>query len=244
MCTSLGGFHYAGAARGAARIMKETAPKLDLQTLRAIPAGIWALGFVSLLMDISSEMIHGLLPVYLVTVLGASTLTVGAIEGIAEATASADYVHSHGLAVKEVMTPDPITITENTKLDEVVRLMENRKAKRFPVLRDGKVIGIVTRANLMRALLSIHRTAPQSSDNDAAIRERILADVGRQDWSSGAAVDVVVHGGMVDLWGSVSDRTQRDALKVLAENVPGVVRVEDHLTLKDQFIGDQPFIVA
>jgi CBS-domain-containing membrane protein len=160
------------------------------------------------------------------------------------ADGAADYVHSHGLAVKEVMTPDPITITENTKLDEVVRLMENRKVKRLPVLRDGKVIGIVTRANLMRALLSIHRTAPQSSDNDAAIRERILADVGRQDWSSGAAVDVVVHGGMVDLWGSVSDRTQRDALKVLAENVPGVVRVEDHLTLKDQFIGDQPFIVA
>jgi CBS domain-containing protein len=160
------------------------------------------------------------------------------------ADGAADYVHSHGLAVKEVMTPDPITITENTKLDEVVRLMENRKVKRLPVLRDGKVIGIVTRANLMRALLSIHRTAPQSSDNDAAIRERILVDVGRQDWSSGAAVDVVVHGGMVDLWGSVSDRTQRDALKVLAENVPGVVRVEDHLTLKDQFIGDQPFIVA
>ena len=157
---------------------------------------------------------------------------------------AANYVHSHGLAVNEVMTRDPITVMENTTLDEVVRLMESRNVKRLPVLRDGKVIGIISRANLMRALLSIHRTAPQSSDNDAEIREHVLTNVGRQDWSSGAAVDVVVHGGMVDLWGSVDDSAQREALKVLAENVPGVIRVEDHLTLKDQFIRDQPIIVA
>jgi len=159
------------------------------------------------------------------------------------ADGAADYVHSHGLTVK-VMTPDPITVTENTTLDEVVRLMENRKVKRLPVLRDGKVIGIVSRANLMRALLSIHRTTPQSSDDDAAIREHVLAEVRRHDWTSGAAVDVVVQSGMVDLWGTVGDLAQREALKVLAENVPGVVRVEDHLTLKDQFIRDQPIIVA
>jgi MFS family permease len=78
--------------------MKERSPKLDLQTLRAIPSGIWALGFVSLLMDISSEMIHALLPVYLVTVLGTSTLTVGIIEGIAEATASIVKVFSGALS--------------------------------------------------------------------------------------------------------------------------------------------------
>jgi len=78
--------------------MKERPPKLDLQTLRAIPAGIWALGFVSLLMDISSEMIHPLLPIYLVTALGASTLTVGIIEGIAEATASIVKVFSGALS--------------------------------------------------------------------------------------------------------------------------------------------------
>jgi CBS domain-containing protein len=111
------------------------------------------------------------------------------------ADGAADYVHSHGLTVKEVMTPDPITVAENTTLDEVVRLMENRNVKRLPVLRDERVIGIVSRANLMRALLSIHRTTPQSSDNDAAIREHVLAEVRRHDWSSGAAVDVVVQSG-------------------------------------------------
>ena len=160
------------------------------------------------------------------------------------ADGAADYVHSHGPAVKDVMTPDPVTVTESTTLDEVVRLMENRHVKRLPVLRDGKVVGIISRANLMRALLGIHRAAPQSSVDDAAIREHILAGVRRQDWSSGAAVEVAVHDGMVDLRGSVSDLAQREALKVLAQNVPGVVRVEDHLALKDQFIADRPNIVA
>ena len=160
------------------------------------------------------------------------------------ADGAADYVHSHGLAVKDVMTRDPITVTENTTLDEVVRLMENRNLKRLPVLRDGKVIGIVSRANLMRALLSIHRTTPQSSDNDAAIREHVLAEVRRHDWSSGADIDVVVHGGMVDLWGTVGESAQREALKVLAENVPGVVKVEDHLTVRGQLMGDRPIILA
>ena len=75
-----------------------TNSRLDVATLRAIPLGIWTLGFVSLLMDISSEMIHALLPVYLVTVLGTSTLTVGIIEGIAEATASVTKVFSGALS--------------------------------------------------------------------------------------------------------------------------------------------------
>ena len=77
---------------------KPTKTKLDLATLRALPKGIWALGFVSLLMDISSEMIHALLPLYLVTVLGASALTIGIIEGIAEATASIVKIFSGALS--------------------------------------------------------------------------------------------------------------------------------------------------
>jgi len=77
---------------------KTDTPSLDLATLRAIPAGVWTLGLVSLLMDVSSEMIHALLPVYLVTVLGISTLAVGVIEGIAEATAAIVKVFSGALS--------------------------------------------------------------------------------------------------------------------------------------------------
>jgi MFS family permease len=74
--------------------------KLDMATLRAVPSGIWALGIVSLLMDVSSEMIHALLPLYLVTAMGASTLAVGIIEGIAEATAAIVKIFSGALSDK------------------------------------------------------------------------------------------------------------------------------------------------
>ena len=78
--------------------MIKLAAKLDLVTLRAIPRGVWTLGLVSLFMDISSEMIHAILPIYLVTVLGTSTLMVGIIEGVAEATASITKVFSGALS--------------------------------------------------------------------------------------------------------------------------------------------------
>ena len=84
-----------------------------------------------------------------------------------------DYVHSHGLKVKEVMTRKPITVQEDAPLDQVVHLMESRSVKRLPVVRGEKVVGVVSRANLMRALASMYRAAPKSSKNDAAIRGQI-----------------------------------------------------------------------
>ena len=145
------------------------------------------------------------------------------------ADAAAEYVHSHGLAVKDIMTRNPVTVLESTTLDEAVRLMENKNIKRLPVLRDGKLVGIISRANLMRALVSIHRKAPEPSAEDGTIRDRLLADIAKESWSSGAIVDAVVHEGIVDLWGTLAEPSQREPLVVLAKNVPGVALVEDHL---------------
>ncbi len=139
------------------------------------------------------------------------------------------FVRAHGQKVHEVMTREPITVTENAPLHEAVDLMERHRVKRLPVLRRGKVIGIITRANLMRALASIHRGAPEPPQGDADIRKQILSAMAKQTWSAGAAVEVIVHDGMVDLWGTVSDVAQRDAFRVLVETTPGVKRVEDHL---------------
>jgi CBS domain-containing protein len=141
-----------------------------------------------------------------------------------------DYVHSHGLKVKEVMTCKPVMVQEDTPLDQVVHLMESHNIKRLPVVRGRKVVGVVSRANLMRALASIYRSAPKSSKDDAAIRNQILSDIAKQDWSVGVLVDVVVRDGIADIWGSITDLAQRDALKILIEKYPGVKQVEDHLT--------------
>jgi CBS domain-containing protein len=149
-----------------------------------------------------------------------------------------EYVHTHGLRVEEVMTRDVVTITEDTPLDEVVRLMERRRIKRIPVVRGGgggrgdggcEVVGIVSRANLLHALAGIAAKAPPPSADDAAIRDRILAEIDREPWAPRASIDVTVRDGVVHLWGTVLDDRERQALCVAAENALGVKAVEDHL---------------
>lgn len=140
-----------------------------------------------------------------------------------------DYARSHGVKVVDILTPNPVTVGEGTSLKQLVHLMEAHDIKRLPVLRRGKVVGIVCRANLVRALVGLYRANPKISQRDITIRNRILADIKKESWSVGAQVDVAVHKGIVDLWGSISDASQRKALKVLAERAPGVKRVQEHL---------------
>jgi CBS domain-containing protein len=147
----------------------------------------------------------------------------------APVTPAEAYVRSHGQKVKDAMTREPVTVKESTPLHEVAHLMEHRNIKRLPVVRAGKLVGIISRANLLRALASLHREAPMSARTDAAIRNRILRDIAKRDWAYATDVDVIVRNGVVDLWGTISDVAQRDALRVLVENTPGVKRIEDHL---------------
>jgi CBS domain-containing protein len=144
--------------------------------------------------------------------------------------AAADaYVHSHSRKVKDLMTRDPVTVKESAPLHEVVHLLERGNIKRLPIVRAGKVVGIISRANLIRALAGLHRVGRASERTDSAIRNRILAEMGKQDWAYSAFVDVTVRKGVVDLWGTITDLEQREALRVLAENTPGVKKIEDHL---------------
>lgn len=142
---------------------------------------------------------------------------------------AAEYTHSHGSKVSEVMTTEVYTVSEDTALEDVVELMERRRIKRVPVLRGTKVVGIVTRSNLMHAMVSLARTEPKAAKDDAAIREKLLAEMQKEQWAPAAMTNVVVHGGIVELWGVIVDERQREALKVAAENIPGVKAVKDHL---------------
>ena len=138
-----------------------------------------------------------------------------------------EYVHARGRKVEEVMTREPITVTADTPLDEVVRLMERYRIKRLPVLREGALVGIVTRANIMHALVSVAAETKAPTGDDATIREQILAECGRQSWAPMA--NVVVRNGVVELWGTITDERERQALIVASENVAGVKTVHDHL---------------
>jgi len=140
-----------------------------------------------------------------------------------------EYAHSHGSKVGEVMTRDVHTVTEDTSLEDIVELMERRRIKRVPVTREKIVVGIVTRSNLMHAMVSIARTESKSIKADAVIRETLLAEMQKESWAPAAMVNVVVRDGVVELWGVIIDERQREALKIAAENISGVKSVKDHL---------------
>jgi CBS domain-containing protein len=141
---------------------------------------------------------------------------------------AAQYTHTHGSKVSE--TTNLHTVSEDTPLEKIVELMERYRIKRVPVLRGKKVVGIVTRANLMHAMVSLARGEPKAATGDAAIRQELLKELKTEKWALASMINVVVREGVVELWGMIVDDRQREALVVAAENIPGVKQVKDHLT--------------
>jgi CBS domain-containing protein len=148
-----------------------------------------------------------------------------------------EYAHAHASKVRDVMTPDPVTVSDDTPLEEIVRLMEKRQVKRLPVMRDRKVVGIVSRANLVHALAGIAREARPAEQSDEAIRQQLLAELAKQSWAPVALINPIVRNGVVELWGTITDERERRALIVAAQNVPGVKDVRDHLAWVDATSG-------
>ena len=149
---------------------------------------------------------------------------------------AADFVQEHGRRVSEVMTKDPLTITEDTAMPEIVELMERNNVKRLPVLHDGKLVGIVSRANLLQAVASLAREVPDPTADDDHIRDRIIAALEKNDWCR-FGLGVIVKDGIVHLSGVITEERARAAAIVAAENVEGVKKVHDHLCWIDTMSG-------
>ena len=162
-----------------------------------------------------------------------------------------EYVHTHGRKVAEVMTCDPLTTVEDATLDVIVDLMERRRIKRLPVLRGDKIVGIISRANLLQALASGAHQASMSAGDDNAIRQQILMEVEKDAWAPRGMINVVVHEGVADLWGTIFDERMRAGFRVIAENTPGIKVVRDHLVWIEPMSGtfiepreEQPTLMA
>jgi CBS domain-containing protein len=147
-----------------------------------------------------------------------------------------EYIRAHGRKVSEVMTPDPITVTEDTDVSEIIHLMEKNRIKRLPVVKADKAVGIVSRANVIRALAGLLRGAKEN-EIDAEIRNNIVAEFRKLPWPANEFVDVKVKDGVVDLWGSFMAFRQDEAAVVAAENVAGVKEVRSHLSWVDPMSG-------
>jgi len=145
-----------------------------------------------------------------------------------------EYAHAHGRKVGEVMTREVVTIAEDSSLEEAVRLMERYHINRLPVVKGDRMIGMLSRSNLLRAFIMGSPETVAVPVGDAAIREQLTEALNRQPWAPHGSVDVVVENGVVGLLGVILDERQRDALRIAAENIPGVKEVHDHLLELDR----------
>lgn len=145
------------------------------------------------------------------------------------ATLATEYVKSHAKRVRDVMTKKVITVTEDTRLTDIATVLEKNRIKRVPVVRDGRLVGIVTRANLIQGLAAARATPPPSATaDDATIRAEVLDVLRSESWSGIGTMNVTVSGGVVEFWGAYASEQERKAARVAAESVPGVRKVEDH----------------
>jgi CBS domain-containing protein len=141
-----------------------------------------------------------------------------------------EYARAHGSRAEQVMTRNVVTVSDETSVGEIARLLEEHHIKRVPVVRDGKVVGIVSRANLLHGLAAQHDpTPPARPMDDRSIREAVLQVLERDGWTAHGRLNVIVKNGVVELWGLVDSDQSRRAIRIAAENGPGVVAVKDNL---------------
>jgi len=150
---------------------------------------------------------------------------------------AADFTHASGRYVRDVMTKDVLSIAKSGSLDDVVTTMEKYRIKRLPVTDDGRVIGVVSRADLLRALIGRVRNPEASVTDDLSIRAAILNALEAQPWAPMTTLNVTVADGIVDVWGTITNEQERRAIQIVAENTPGAKAVRDHLACVEPYSG-------
>ena len=139
-----------------------------------------------------------------------------------------DYIKTHAAKVRDVMTTDVVAVEPDTPLGEVASMLETRRIKRVPVTNAGRLVGIVSRANLVQALASVPDEPPTDVTlSDAEIRAMLMGELAGRKWSF-AGRNLVVTNGVVHLWGVFHSLEAVEAVRVAAQNIAGVKRVEDH----------------
>lgn len=149
------------------------------------------------------------------------------LQAFAEGSAQ-DYLKTHGTSVRDVMSSPAVSVRRTTPLDELARLLEKHRIKRVPVLEAGRLVGIVSRADLVRRLATAPIRPTARTASDRALRRRVLKEMRKKAGLDLLYVNVVVEHGTVHLWGGVRSHAEQKAMAVAAQTVEGVRKVEDH----------------
>jgi CBS domain-containing protein len=148
-----------------------------------------------------------------------------------------DFTQANGRHVRDVMTEDVLSIGQDAPLEDVVDAMEKHRIKRLPVIADSRVVGVVSRSDLLRALIGRVRPVEPQDTDDRSIRTAILNALEAQAWAPTTTLNVTVASGVVDLWGTITNEQERHGIRVIAENTAGVKSVNDHLVYIEPYTG-------
>jgi CBS domain-containing protein len=141
------------------------------------------------------------------------------------------FIKSHGLRAKDIMTRFVVSVPEDASLAEVADILDSHRIRQVPVMSDGRLTGMISRADLVRKLAEVKVAAPAARPDNGALQKAIWARIQAEPWLKTAFVNLAVKDGVVELWGAVDSNEQRRALRVLVEGVDGVKRVDDHVGL-------------
>jgi len=134
---------------------------------------------------------------------------------------AAEYSKAHAKKIADVMTPVVVTASPDTPLHEIASLLEQHAIKRVPIVSNGQLVGILSRANLIQAVAS-SPSGLQITPSDETIRDKLLAHLKTQSWAHTRQLNVTVNQGVVNIWGITFSEVERDAIRIAAENIPGV----------------------
>lgn len=144
-----------------------------------------------------------------------------------------EFVKSHARKAADVMTYPVVSVTPDTPLGDIAALLEKHRIKRVPVVSNGKIVGIVSRANLIQALVSLgHAKTSDASFDDLTLHSNILEQLRSKSWTDPSTISVVVNNGTVELWGIVDSETEKNAIRVAVEVTPGVRQVSNKLVVE------------
>jgi CBS domain-containing protein len=145
---------------------------------------------------------------------------------------AAQYVREHSRRVTDVMTQNVITAVPDAPLREIANILEKNGIKRVPIVKDDKIVGIVSRANLLQALASLRKQIEGTTPDDEKIRDSVVQRLQTEPWMQSSLINVIVQEGTVELWGIVNSQNEKKAVRVAAEVTPGVRTVNDNLVVR------------
>ena len=143
-----------------------------------------------------------------------------------------EYVREHSRKVADVMSREVITAAPDTPVSEIAEILERSRIKRVPILKDGRLVGIVSRANLLHALASLRKEIAARPVADSELREAIMKRLADEPWIRPMLVNVTVADGVADVWGIVDSPAEKQALRIAIETTPGVRTVNDNLIIR------------